>query len=92
MPSWRLVLRGLKFVLAGALIGAVVGFLAFLPGSIPTQESGHPTRMPWAIAMGVAFWCARMGGLVGLLSFFLYRTLTGEVSDPRNISPPPPPV
>jgi hypothetical protein len=85
MPSWRLVLRALKFVLVGALIGAVVGFIAFLPGSIPTVESGHPTRMPWDIAMGVAFWCARMGGLIGLLSFFLYRTLTGEVADPRQV-------
>ncbi len=85
MPSWRVVLRGLRFVLVGALVGAVIGFLAFLPGSIPTVESGHPTRMAWSLAMNVAFWCARMGGLVGLLVFFLYRTLTSTVADPRNV-------
>lgn len=78
-PSWRVILKGLQFVLVGALLGAFIGFLAFLPGSIPTTEAGHPTRMPWALAMNVAFWCARMGGLIGLLSFFLYRTLTAEV-------------
>jgi hypothetical protein len=83
-PVWRVVLRGGAFVLVGALLGALIGFLAFLPGSIPTTEVGHPTRMPWGLAMGVAFWCARMGGLVGLLAFFLYRTLTGQVADPRN--------
>jgi hypothetical protein len=81
--SWRVVLKGVQFVLVGALIGAAVGFLAFLPGSIPTTEAGHPTRMPWSIAMGVAFWCARMGGLLGLLVYFLYRTLTGQTPDPR---------
>lgn len=84
-PPWRVVLSGCLFVLAGALIGAAIGFLAFLPGSIPTTEAGHPTRMPWSIAMGVALWFARVGGLVGLIVFFLYRTLTGKVADPRGV-------
>jgi hypothetical protein len=84
-PSSRLVLRGLKFVLLGALIGATLGLITFLPGELVAtadQPGGSTFSLP--LAFGVSWACGRVGGVVGLIFFLIRRTLMGEVADPRG--------
>lgn len=86
-PSTRLVLRGSKFVALGALTGAFLGLITFLPGELVAtadQPGGATFSLP--LAWGVSWACGRVGGVVGLIFFLIRRTLMGEVADPRVVS------
>lgn len=87
-PTARLVLRGSRFVVLGALTGAVLGLVTFLPGELVAtadQPGGATFSLP--LAWGVCWACGRVGGVVGLIFFLIRRTLMGEVADPRLVSP-----
>jgi hypothetical protein len=77
----------LKFVLLGALIGATLGLITFLPGELVAtadQPGGSTFSLP--LAFGVSWACGRVGSVVGLIFFLIRRTLMGEVADPRGIA------
>ena len=79
----RLILRGLKWTLLGALIAAAIGMLAFLPGELlATADSPQGSHVAWPLALGVCAVCARAGAVAGLIAFFLKRSLMGETADP----------
>lgn len=83
-PTARLVLRGSRFVVLGALTGAFLGLVTFLPGELVAtadQPGGSTFSLP--LAWGVCWACGRVGGVVGLIFFLIRRTLMGEVADPR---------
>lgn len=84
MPSTtRLVLRGAKFMACGALIGATLGLVTFLPGElVATSDAPGGATFSWALAFGVAWACGRVGAVVGVIFFIIRRTLVGEVADP----------
>jgi hypothetical protein len=85
MPSpahTRLLLRALRFVLVGGVLGSVLGLLMTLPAEwAGTTDGGN--RAWWPIVWTVCAACGRLGALVGLIAFFVKRALTGEVADPR---------
>lgn len=81
----RLVLRGAKFALLGAMSGATLGLVTFLPGElVATADQPGGATFSWALAWGVAWACGRVGGVVGVIFFLIRRTLMGEVADPRQ--------
>jgi hypothetical protein len=81
--SSRVVLRGTVWTLAGALIGAAIGLLAFVPGELlATAGSSEGAHVAWPLALGVGAVCARAGAVAGLIAFFLKRSLLGETADP----------
>ncbi len=87
-PTARLVLRGSRFVVLGALTGAILGLVTFLPGELVAtadQPGGSTFSLP--LAWGVSWACGRVGGVVGLIFFLIRRTLMGEVADPRVVTP-----
>lgn len=87
-PTARLVLRGSRFVILGALTGAFLGLVTFLPGELVAtadQPGGSTFSLP--LAWGVCWACGRVGGVVGLIFFLIRRTLMGEVADPRLVPP-----
>lgn len=86
-PTARLVLRGSRFVVLGALTGAFLGLVTFLPGELVAtadQPGGATFSLP--LAWGVCWACGRVGGVVGLIFFLIRRTLMGEVADPRAVT------
>lgn len=83
-PTAWLVLRGTKFVVLGAMTGALLGLVTFLPGELVAtadQPGGATFSLP--LAWGVCWACGRVGGVVGLIFFLIRRALMGEVADPR---------
>jgi hypothetical protein len=82
---YRVVLRGIKWTVLGALIAAALGLLAFIPGELMmTADSSTGAHVDWALAIGVGAVCARAGAVAGLIAFFLKRSLTGETADPME--------
>lgn len=82
-PLSRLILRGLKWTVLGALIAAGIGLLAFVPGELmATASSPQGSHVAWPLALGVCAVCARAGAVAGLIAFFLKRSLMGETADP----------
>jgi hypothetical protein len=80
----RLVLRGARFALTGAIGGAVLGLVTFLPGElVATADLPGGATFSWPLAWGVAWACGRVGAVVGVIFFLIRRTLMGEVADPR---------
>ena len=89
-PVARLALRCAKYVVLGAVLGATLGVLTFLPGEMladPPTDAHAPS--PVYLAIGVALVMARVGAVVGLIFFLIRRSLMGEVADPR-LRPPSP--
>lgn len=79
----RLVLRGAKFMACGALIGATLGLVTFLPGElVAASDVPGGATLSWPLAFGVAWACGRVGAVVGVIFFIIRRTLMGEVADP----------
>jgi hypothetical protein len=78
----RLVLRALRFMLVGGVLGSVLGLLMTLPAEWAGTTAGG-NRAWWPIVWTVCAACGRLGALVGLIAFFVKRALTGEVADPR---------
>jgi hypothetical protein len=80
----RLVLRGVKFAFVGAVSGAALGLVTFLPGEL-VATANHPggATFSWPLAWGVAWACGRVGAVIGVIFFIIRRTLMGEVADPR---------
>jgi hypothetical protein len=78
----RLVLRALRFMLVGGVVGSVLGLLMTLPAEWAGTTTGA-NRAWWPIVWTVCAACGRLGALVGLIAFFVKRALTGEVADPR---------
>jgi len=78
-----LLLRALRYMLAGTALGAGLGLLMTLPAewAEPTRAGGAGAW--WPIVWTVCAACGRLGALVGLIAFFVKRALTGEVADPR---------
>lgn len=86
-PIVRLTLRGLKYVVIGAVTGAALGVLMLVPGEMmadPPSDAHAPS--PVSLAIGVALVTARAGAVVGLIFFLIRRSLMGEVADPRQPS------
>lgn len=80
----RLVLRGARFALIGAVSGAALGLVTFLPGElVATADQPGGATFSWPLAWGVAWACGRVGAVVGVIFFLIRRTLMGEVADPR---------
>jgi hypothetical protein len=94
MSPWpKLILRGARFSALGALTGAVLGLVTFLPGElVATADSPTGATVAWSLALGVCWACGRVGAVVGVIFFIIRRTLMGEVADPRVITPPSPPA
>jgi len=75
-PSLRLLLRGARFMAVGALTGAVLGLVTFLPGElVVTADSPSGSTVSWSLAFGVAWASARVGAVVGVIFFLIRRTL-----------------
>ncbi|MBK6488736.1 MAG: hypothetical protein IPF98_18235 [Gemmatimonadetes bacterium] len=92
-PTIRLLLRGTKFLVLGALTGALLGLVTFLPGElVATADLPSGSTVAWPLAFGVAWVSARVGAVVGVIFFLIRRTLMGEVADPRVVTPPSPPT
>jgi hypothetical protein len=75
----RVIARGLRSTLLGALIGASLCVLGYLPALAVDSTSGADDRSIW---VGVVLIGARAGAVVGLIFFLIKRSLTGEVEDP----------
>ena len=86
-PTIRLVLRGAKFMVIGALTASFLGVITFLPGELVAtadQPGGSQVSLP--LVWGVCWACGRVGSVVGLIFYIIRRTLMGEVADPRGAS------
>lgn len=69
--------------MCGALIGATLGLVTFLPGElVATADAPGGATMSWPLAFGVAWACGRVGAVVGVIFYIIRRTLVGEVADP----------
>lgn len=86
MPSRALLpllLRALRFMLVGGVLGSVLGLLMTLPAEWAEPSRSGAGGAWWPIVWTVGAACGRLGALVGLIAFFVKRALTGEVADPR---------
>lgn len=81
----RLILRGLRSTVVGAVIGAALCALGYLP-AVFVEVSGSTPDDTRTILVGVALIGARAGAVAGLIFFLVKRSLTGEVADPRESS------
>ena len=75
------VLRCLRNVIGGAVLGGGLGYLSYLP-SLLVEGSAAYASSGRSIAIGVTLVCARAGAVVGLIYFLIRRQLMEPTSSP----------
>lgn len=76
-PALVTLLRALKHIVAGAIIGGALGYLSYLPALFMAQDDKYAAA-GGTIALGVTLVCARAGAVVGLIFFLIRRQLTAH--------------
>lgn len=76
-----LILRCVRNIIGGALVGGVLGYLSFLPSLLVEGSDAYATSGD-SIALGVTLVCARAGAVIGLIYFLIRRSLTQPALPP----------
>jgi hypothetical protein len=89
-PFLRLVLRAVLYMVVGGVLLGTLGLAMYLPSMLDASTTDAPVRATSAldsrIGLGVALACARLGAVVGFITFLLRRSLSGEIADPRAVA------